>query len=203
MPPVVIDGTLSIRIVWLLAGAEFASNIVNANIGASPSVDQSMATTIAGHVGSAHGSSGLQPLQPADVTIGRVDIRDVRTANQPVISASVGTAGTSVNELLPRGNSLVVTLRTALAGRSYRGRTYVPGFARDAIDMTGRATTAATDAAGAFIDDLNTSMTSEGWPLGVGSLFENGTRRDTGVINNIINAVVRNSVWDRQWRRTT
>lgn len=203
MPPVVIEGTLNIRVIWTLSGVEFAINVLNANIGAAAVVNAAMASTIAGHVGSAHGTSGLNALQPDTVAIDRVDIRDVRTANQPILSAAVGSAGTIVGgDLLPRGNALVVTSRTALAGRSFRGRTYIPGLAETASGLDGRATTAAQDAVSAFLTDFNTSMTTEGWPLGVASLFSAGVRRDPGIINNITGFITRNGVWDRQWRRT-
>jgi hypothetical protein len=147
MGPVIIDGTLNIRVIWTFDGADLAINVLNANIGPSPSVNQAMADTIAGHAGDAHDSSDLNTLQPTDLVLDRVDIRDVRSANQPLISATVNSAGTDTDDLLPRGNALVVTSRTALAGRSFRGRTYVPGFSDVATESTGLATSAARDAA--------------------------------------------------------
>lgn len=201
MPPIVIEGTLSIRVIWLLSGALLGENVLHANIGGAAVVNQAMATTIAGHVGAAHGSSGLNGFQPTTVTLDRVDIRDVRTANQPLLSGAVGSAGTSAAELLPRGNALVVTARTALAGRSFRGRTYIPGLDEVSSGADGRASAAATAATTDFLTDLNTAMTSEGWPLGVASLFNAGVRRDPGIITNVTGFVSRNGIFDRQWRR--
>lgn len=201
MPPIVIEGTLSIRVIWLLSGALLGENVLHANIGAGSVVDQAMANTIAGHLVSAHGTSGLNGIQPTSVTLDRVDIRDVRTPNQPLISGAVGSAGTSVAELLPRGNALVVTARTALAGKSFRGRTYIPGLDETTSGADGRAVPAATTATVAFLDDFNGLMTGSGWPLGVGSLFEAGVRRSPGIITNITGFVSRNGIFDRQWRR--
>lgn len=194
MPPVVITGTLQIRVVWTLGGADYGQNVLHANIGGTPSVDQSMASTIAGFAGAAHTGSGLAALQPSSVVLDRVDIRDLRTANQPLLSASVASAGTATGQLLPRGTAQVVTLRTALAGRSFRGRVYVPGFAEEAADVDGRATQAARDAAVAFVEGFGDSMAANGWPLGVASV-------KLAAINNIVGMVSRDSVWDRQWRR--
>lgn len=196
MPPVVIEGTLNIRVIWTLANGQEALNVLNADIGAGPSVNQAMATTIAGHVGAAHVSSGLQALQPTTVELDRVDIRDLRTANQPLISATIGQAGTDTSDQLPNGVSLVVTARTALVGRSFRGRTFIPGFSGTARGTDGTATTAAQDAAAGFLDDLNGDMTAEGWPLGVAS-----QTTSPGFITQVTNYVTRNGVWDRQWRR--
>lgn len=201
MPPVIIDGTVSIRVVWTFAGSPLGQNVLNANIGGAPAVNQAMADTIGGHLDDAHSSSGLDALQNEDVSLASVEIRDVRTANQPLIEASIGSPGTATSDLVPRGNALVVTSRTNLAGRSFRGRCYVPGFADDATDTSGRATQGAQDAAQAFLSDFGDAMDGEGWPLGVASLFSGGERRDEGIITNITNWVVRNAVWDRQWRR--
>lgn len=201
MPPVVVDGTLSIRVVWTAAGSPLGQNVLNARIGSGPAVNQAMATTIAGHLESAHTSSGLDALQSTDVSMDLVEIRDLREPNQPLISAAIGSPGLSAANLVPRGNSLVVTSRTALAGRSFRGRTYVPGFSDEATDASGRATQAAQDAATAFIVDFGAAMDGEGWPLGVASLVSGGVRRDPGIITLIDSWVCRNAIWDRQWRR--
>lgn len=201
MPPIVIEGALSIRVIWLLSGALLGENVLHANIGAGAVVDQAMANTIAGHAGTAHSGSGLNALQPTTITLDRVDIRDVRTPNQPLLSGNVGSAGTSAAELLPRGNALVVTARTALAGKSFRGRTYVPGLDETTSGADGRATAAATTATVDFLDQFNTAMTGSGWPLGVASLFSEKVRRPEGIITNITGFVSRNGIFDRQWRR--
>lgn len=194
MAPVVISGTLQIRIIWSLSGADWAENVLHALIGTGPAVDQAMADTIAGHVGTAHTSSGLSAEQPTSVSIDRVGIRDIRTANQALIEAPVGSAGTALGQLLPRGNALVVTNRTALAGRSYRGRTFVPGFSEDSNDVGGRASSAAQTAAAAFINDLQTAMTQSAWPLAVASITK-------GLSTVITQGVTRNGIWDGQRSR--
>lgn len=201
MPPVIITGSLNIRIVWTQAAAPLAFNVVNANIGGAAVVNQAMANTIAGFLDAAHTSSALETLQPTSVSLDRVEIRDVRQANQALIPASIASPGTSVGELLPRGVALGVTARTALAGRSFRGRNFIPGFDEASADVNGRATQAAADAAVAFMTDFNSDMSTQGWPLGVGSLFSGGLRRDPGIITNITLFESRNLVWERIWNR--
>lgn len=194
MAPVVITGTLQIRVIWALNGADWAENVLHALIGAGPSVDQSMADAIASDAGAAHVSSGLNVLQPTGVTLDRVAIRDIRTANQALIESPVGSAGTATSQLLPRGNALVVTLRTALAGKSFRGRSYVPGFGEDSNDTGGRATAAAQAAAQAWIGDFNTALTQRAWPLAVASVLNS-----TSTL--ITQGVVRDGIWDGQRSR--
>lgn len=201
MPPVIVEGSLHIRVIWTYDGSMLGINSLYANIGSGPNVNSAMASTIAGHLGSAHGDSGLNTHQPPAVSLANVEIRDVRQANQPLLSASVDSPGTGAGDLLPRGNALVVTSRTNLAGRSFRGRTYVPGFDESASDAAGRASSDAQTAASDFLSDFNASMDGEGWPLGVASLVSNNERRDPGIITLIDDFVTRNAVWDRQWRR--
>lgn len=194
MPPVVITGTLSIRVIWALGGSDWAVNAPHALIGASPAVDQSMADTIASALGSAHSSSGLNALQPTSVELSRVQIRDIRTANNAPVESSIASAGTATGELLPRGTGLVVTQRTARAGTSFRGRMYTPGFSEASNTATGRADQAAQDAATAFWSDFANAMQGQGWPLAVAS-------RKLGQSTVITNSLVRDAVWDGQRRR--
>lgn len=206
MPPVVIDGGLQIRIVWLLPGEQTALNVLHSNIGSSPAVNAAMAGTISQAVADAHTSSGLNAVQPASVQIDRVDIRDVRTANQPIITGTAGmpSPGTVADgDMLPKQDALVVTHRTALAGRSFRGRTYLPGFDETESMAAGEAATSARDAAAAFLQDLQAGVSAEGWPLAVASLVSDGVRRDPGVLNNITSFSQRVSSWGSQRRRRT
>lgn len=197
MPPVVIDATLQIRIVWLLAGLKEGLSVLHANIGGATPVNAAMANTISQAVADAHDSSGLNAVQPDTVQIDRVEIRDIRTPWQPIITGTAGmpSAGTIVGgDLLPKANALVVTHRTALAGPRFRGRTFLPGFDEAASAADGTATTAARNAARGFLEDLQTSMQAEGWPLGVASLTG-------GLITNITGFDQRVASWGSQRRR--
>lgn len=201
MPPTVVEVSIHIRILWLLGGSPLGENTFYAQVGSGATVDQSMATTVAGNWSAAMTSSGILPLLASDVVCDGITIRDVRTANNPLISADLNIPGSSASDLLPRGNALVVTNRTSRAGRSFRGRTYVLGFAENATGGDGRATQPAMDAAAALISDFADNMAGNGWPLGVASLFSEGVRRDPGIITPITGSVVRDAIWDRQWRR--
>jgi hypothetical protein len=199
MPPVIIDGTLQIRVVWALPGEKQALNVLHSDIGANTTVNQALANTVAQAVADAHASSGLNAVQPDSVSIERVDVRDVREANQPLISSTTGlpSPGTVTSgDLLPKQDAICITSRTALAGRSFRGRTYLPGFDEGSSMVAGEASTAARDAGVAFLDDLNTTLSGQGWPLGVGSVT-------LGSIQQITSFVSRISSFASQRRRRT
>jgi hypothetical protein len=48
------------------------------------------------------------------------------------VVTTVGTFGTSADVPMPGGSAVVATLRTAIAGRRYRGRIYTGGLSEDA-----------------------------------------------------------------------
>jgi hypothetical protein len=173
VPPVIIDASIDIRIIWALPGGKQALSVLHSQIGGSAPVNQAMANTIAQAVSDAHTSSGLAAVQPDSVSIESVAIRDLRTPNQPLIIGTTGlpSAGTIVDgDMLPKQDAINITKRTALAGKSFRGRMYTPGFDESVSMSGGEASTGGRDAAVAFLEDLNTDLTAEGWPLAVGSV---------------------------------
>jgi len=56
----------------------------------------------------------------------------------PSTTLNLGIAGQSANEPLPPQDALVITFVSDLRGRSYRGRNYWGGIARDFIDSSGK-----------------------------------------------------------------
>lgn len=80
-------------------------------------------------------------LFPTVVQFGGGKVSQVDEATGVVVATSVaGTpyAGTGFGASMPPQNALVVTLYSALAGRSDRGRFYLPGPAFSSIDVNGR-----------------------------------------------------------------
>lgn len=204
MPPVIIDANISVVIIWETAGQGQALNALNAQVGGAATVNQSMANQIATHAAAAHTSSGLAAVQPDTVALAQIQIRDLRTPNQALITSTSGlpSAGTVVGgDMLPKQDALVVTKRTALSGPSFRGRAFVPGFEEDASMVAGEASQAARDAAVQFFEDWNASMTAEGWPLTVGSTESEGVPRDPGIGTLITAFESRNSSFGVQRSR--
>jgi hypothetical protein len=68
------------------------------------------------------------------------DVRHVDTIATPLDGVSAGAivdseaVGTDGNPSVPDQVALIVTLRTALAGRAFRGRIYVPGMSNQDVD---------------------------------------------------------------------
>lgn len=191
---IIITGTYEIRITWQLSGADWALNVLHCQLPGGESVNQGLADSWAADLDAAHDSSGLAALQPATVSLDRVGLRDLRTANLPLIESTVDSPGTGAGDLLVRAASIVVTMRTAFAGRSFRGRSYVPGFneAQNAAD--GTIAPAASAAAAAWIGAIRTAATARGHTLAVASV-------KLGTSTPVTAQLVRDQVWDVQRRR--
>jgi hypothetical protein len=98
-----------------------------------------------------------------------VQLRDLRTANMPFVASTGGaTVGTGVATALPPGVALVISERTAQAGRGFRGRIYLPGLDSSAVTAaTGAASAAANTAAVNFITAVQTALTGQGITLAI------------------------------------
>lgn len=191
---IIITGTYEIRITWALSGADWALNVLHAQLPGGESVNQGLADAWATDLSAAHTSSGLEALQPTTVSLDRVGVRDLRTANQPMYEANIASAGTGTGDLLVRAASVNVTLRTSLAGRSFRGRSYVPGFDETQNTADGSIDPAAQAAAVAWISAIRTAATARGHTLAVASV-------KLGISTPVTAQIVRDNVWDVQRRR--
>jgi len=147
VPPLVIPSTVRANIVWSLSGAEYALNVLHFIVPGGQVVTGATATDLAADVSAALGASQLDDWLDSSVELSRVSVRDLRTANQPEYSAALSVFGTLAGDILSLQTSLCITLRTALAGKSFRGRTYITGFGEGANTSVGTCDAVAAAAA--------------------------------------------------------
>lgn len=206
----VITGCGVIKIVWSGPTRTWLNVLGFKATGTFPTVDQAFANFVHSTVGAAANSSGLTGHLASTVIFERVLVRSLNSPAQAEIS-STGTplAGGGTGDVLPLNVASCVTLRTALAGKSFRGRTYISGFAESENDAGGRITTAANNAAAAFITAINTALNTAGVPLAVLSRPYAGKTvpaktfpARTGQGNIVTAAIVRDTKWESQRRRT-
>ena len=108
--------------------------------------------------------------------------------------------GSAAGEMLPFNCALVLSLKTAKRGRSYRGRVYVPGLVetQQASSIWTAGTLTAFQSWYTYWDYLDVS--GEPYALGVVSRFHNGAPRTTGVFENVTSVVVNNVVGSQRRR---
>lgn len=137
------------------------------------------------------------------ITIG-ASVRDVSvTPNRIVAATPVTSVGSSTAEILPANAALVVTWRTAFAGRSFRGRTYL-GPSNETMNNGGVANgaTVATmqTAANALITNIDAVA---GMSFGVYALRRTlppFSETPFAAMTPITSATI-NGLWDSQRRR--
>lgn len=220
-PPLVVPNAVQIRLMYGIAG-NGAFNVIHARKLAAQVVTQALTNLIGAAIKSAW-SARIAGLSNAGVGLIRVGLRDLSAPNQPeFLDTGAVVTGTGVGETLPAGVSSCVTLRTALTGKSQRGRIYIGGFTE--LQNTNNATMdpAAGTAATAFVQDISAALTAQQLTLGVLSrpayayvdnrawTFSNGeTEVDVigrgnarpGGINDVTLIQSRNNNWESQRRR--
>lgn len=147
---------------------QLAINVLGMTPTGTVTVNQALAETIGAMVKSAW-SAQMAPHCSTANSLVRVGIRDLRIANLPEFrdtgAAVPGTGG--IAEALPAYTALVVTLRTAKAGKSFRGRVYLPGWTENENTASGTSSTAAGTAGVAFINAIGSGLQSSALKLAV------------------------------------
>lgn len=165
--PIIIANCIEVDLLWNLASGKQVKNVLHGQVAQGFSATAAIAQAVyAAIIASASWTAWALDLHTTASFAG-VQLRDLRTANMPfVLSTGAATAGTGAATALPPGASIVVTLRTASAGRGFRGRVYLPGL--DSVVLTaatGAATATANTNAVNFITAVQTALTTSGITL--------------------------------------
>lgn len=105
-------------------------------------VDNVMAVLSTWWTSGQDGEASLKSLVSSLCTLDYITCQKIQpTPPAAVRTLSVGTAGTSGSSALPPQCAVVLSLRTALSGRRYRGRMYLPGIPTSKVTSNGTLTT--------------------------------------------------------------
>lgn len=162
MPALVVANAALLRLVWTNGGQPYAVNVLGVRNASAVTVDQALATTLSVAIKASFASSGLNTVLGTGVALADVGIRDIRTAFQPeFVGVGAPVNGTDGGDLLPLMTAVCITLRTALAGRSFRGRYFQAGFTETQNQAGGVPSATAVDSTVDFLTavmgDLATS----------------------------------------------
>lgn len=126
----------------------------------------------------------------------------------PVVDGTCSVTGTDASNAMPPQVALVASLRTGIAGRSYRGRLYLAGLCE--ANNEGIPVAAAVSAIQTYFDDLVASIGSGGassdYEWGVWSKKLGFTAPSTYNLAagwHPVTSVVVRSIWNTQRRRAT
>jgi hypothetical protein len=197
MPPIVIPGAAQLRVIWQLAGVDWAINVFGVANPTPVVINQALADALGTAIKGYFTSSGINGHINSGVQLNRIGIRDVSVASMlEYFDSGAGVNSGTPGDTLPLQTCLCVTLRTAMAGRSYRGRVYLPAFVESDNLAGGTIDTPARTAATAFVNGIGSALTSHGLSLAVLS-------RVHSVATPVTTVQSRNNQWMVQRRRRT
>lgn len=203
---------LECKIVWQLAGQDWALNILHFQHAVGTLHTQTRADTLSTLVKTALTSSALGGQLHPTVGLARVESRHMDSNSDPwFIGAGAPVVGTGTGDILAPQLVFCATLRTGLRGRSFNGRVYLGGFTEAANDAGGLVTTAATAAAINFLQaiaseavtqlQLNHSILSRWTTPPTAPPGTPPTERNPPILSPVTAHTARDQRWDTQRRR--
>jgi len=153
--------------------------------------------------------SEVKPLTSSRVGVREFVATDMSSQTGPVASlaGTILDVGSNTPNAMPLGTTLTVSFRTALRGRSFRGRNYIVGLTEDQVDGNAVEAGVATSWSDAY-SQLPVPTLAAGWTWGVVSRFSgidpatgDPIPRAEGIFTPITAVVVVDDFIDSQRRR--
>jgi len=162
--PIIIPNCIEVDLVWNLASGKQVKNVLHGQVAAGFNATAAIAQAIYAAIIASGQWTAWAAFLHTTASFAGVNLRDLRTGNMPLVtSTGASTPGTGAAVALPPGSAAVVTLRTASAGRGFRGRVYLPGLDSGCLTAATGALTAAAQTAGQnFITEVGTALTASG-----------------------------------------
>lgn len=143
-----VPNCIQVRLIWTGANGRTVYNVLHGQVAAGFAPTAAIAQSVYAALIASAAWAAYQPLLPTTVNLQGIDLKDLRTLNNPVVqSTGAASPGTSTAAALPAGVAFVITQRTAQAGRSKRGRMYLPGWAANQVATGGVVVAGAQTAA--------------------------------------------------------
>lgn len=209
---IVIPNCVAVILRWELANAKIVQNILHARVAGGFSATATIAEAVRAAITSGSEWTDYAAELHTTTSLLAVALRDLRTANLPLIdSTGSAAAGTATGKALPPEVALAVTLRTAMAGRGFRGRAYLAGFDTAAMNADGTATSGAVLASSVFLTHVKTGMNSSAMTMAIAQPARAAyTSPKTGVayparaanVVDVTSIVTRDAVFDSQRKRS-
>lgn len=168
MGAMVVPLGVQVRLIWNVGTTLVGNNVLGAVKLSATTIDQAFANTLGAAIKAGYVSSGLASRQATNWNLSKVGVRDVSTANlAEFVDAAGPQAGTlAAAQTTPFHTAFVVTLRTAKAGKRYRGRVFLPGVAEESVNGAALDALHAADYVD-FITAIDAAMTASGLDFAV------------------------------------
>ena len=208
--PVVVPSCVQVVLNWGQSSGKTAHNVLYGRAGGIPAPTVAQAQAIFAALSTGAQWTALAAFMPIGTTFTGVTLRNVHTANNPLIS-STGAAvpGTGAGAALPNEVGLAITLRTALAGPQNRGRFYIPGFSVDALGSSNTVVAGLVTASANWANTITSALSAQGYTWVIGQPARAQYTGSTGTVHParaatsvpVATAICRDNHWDSQRRR--
>lgn len=153
--------------LYFTINGNLAINRLGALITGTPVFNQALADVLGSGIKSTW-TTNLGGLCATTTALVRIGVRDLRNDNLPEFrDTGASVAGVGVGEPLPGSVAFVLTLRTAVTGKSGRGRIYLGGFTEAQNGPNGTALGAVQTGAINFVNGVDTNLQGSGLKLAV------------------------------------
>lgn len=207
----VIPAGIEVNLLWTCANGKTARNTLGGSVASGFSATAVIAEAVRAAIVASGAWTAWAARLHSTVSFAGVELRDLRSANLPLVQSTGAAApGTGAGLALPSQDALVVTLRTALAGRANRGRVYLVGFdSGTLVAATGSASAGTLTDATSFITEVQTALGASGITLAIkhpARAAYTGKRgaaipaRSAGMVP-VTEIVCRDAIFDSQRRR--
>lgn len=196
MPSLVVPSAVLVKVTWAIGGVPFALEVFGARKAGAVTVNQALADALFASVKSQGGVTGLMAAIGTTVSLHRVSVRDISSPNLPEFDgAGAALPGAAAGNLLPLQIASCVTMKTALAGKPFRGRTYIPGFTVGSVTAGGNQAANIGSLSVGFVNGIKDAMTANSLTLAIVSRKLLSTEVVTLVQS-------RSDIWETQRRRS-
>lgn len=144
----------------------------------------------------------LAPALPTTISLVNIKATDLTTETAPVYLYAVGmpNPGTNPGSSLPNNCALVITKRTAMRGRSFRGRIFHPGLLETSVTANTVNSSTVANLILYYSELLEVVLTEETWRMGVLSRYADNAPRAEAVFTPVT-SLDSDGVVDSQRRR--
>jgi len=139
---------------------------------------------------------------PDEVQITECRLTSLHEQNAIQLSSPMNVTGSGVNGAMPNEVTLCVSLRTGFIGRSARGRFYLLGLPKDAVETENRVSAGYRASVAASVQALISTIQAAGFVMVIVSYITNNAPRPGGPVYFVVSsAVVTDDIVDSQRRR--
>lgn len=183
--PVIIPTGIEVDLVWNIEPSKQVKNVLHGVVAGGFVATATVAQAVYAAIIASGAWTAYKAYVNAGCSLQGVNLRDLRSANNPlVMSTGAATAGTGAGLALPAGVSAVVKLSTAAAGRSNRGRVYLPGLDSGVLNTnTGQFLAAFQTAANNFLAEVQTALAGQSITLALANPARQGYTGRKGAVH--------------------